>query len=349
MRAPLAPFLFLLCAASCDTEAPTSAATATSGNLSCDEVLAAFAPHSDLAQARCSADELSVASMGLPETDPADERDRAMVGITSWIQRVAIPYAMDWRLPRSPEWHDTYGHTTGRGPIAVAVDGVPIFHYEARPDESIDPTVYDAGSDTILRGELDQCGGHSGQGEDYHYHYAPVCLLAEQDLSLPIAFSLDGAPVYYGTGGTDYFGRGRYNDINELPGGSSASLDLCNAFRFDDGSFAYFTTTTPPYVLGCHRAPFDRSRQINVPFRGRPQGSAVLFGTTAGEAVSTRITSWTVSADETWRVEFDAYTGSAGGTAAVEYRQTDAARDCWAFTFYERAADTAGARETYCR
>ena len=320
----------------------------STGDLSCSEVLAAFAAHSDLADASCDDGTLSIAAMGLPETDPADERDRAMVGITSWIQRVAIPYEMNWSLPRNPEWLDDYGHTTGRGPIAVAVDGVPIFHYEARPDEQIDPTRYDPRSDTVVQGELDQCGGHSGQGEDYHYHYAPVCLLSRHDATAPIAFSLDGAPIYYGTGGTDYYGRGRYTDWNYLPGGDAASLDLCNAYRFDDGSFAYFTTAAPPYVLGCHRATFDRSRQINVPFRGRPQGSTVPSGTTAGEAVATNVTAWSED-DGVWRLEFDAYTGATEGTAAVEYEQTDAARDCWAFTFFERASDATGVTETYCR
>lgn len=335
--------------AGCSTpEASPDTPTTATGDLSCDEVLAAFAPYRDLADASCDDGTLSIASVGLPETDPADERDRAMVGITSWIQRVAIPYAMDWRLPRNPEWLDDYGHTSGIGPIAVAVDGVPIFHYEARPDPEIDPTRYDPRSDTVVQGELDQCGGHSGQGEDYHYHYAPVCLLSKQDLSKPIAFSLDGAPIYYGTGGTDYYGRGRYTDWNELPGGSTESLDLCNAYRFDDGSFAYFTTASPPYVLGCHRATFDRSRQINVPFRGRPQGSPVPFGTTAGEPVATNVTAWS-EADGVWRLEFDAYTGATEGTAAVEYEQTDAARDCWAFTFFERASDATGVTETYCR
>lgn len=148
----------------------------------------------------CSAEFLEVAATGLPDLDVESAEDVPMVGISSWIQRVPVPYDYNWRIPLSPTWLPEPVEASARGPIAVAVDGVPIFHYERRPDVSTSLDNYEARNDTVIQGELDQCGGHSGQGEDYHYHYAPVCLMDKHNPELPIAFGLDGTPIYYGEG-----------------------------------------------------------------------------------------------------------------------------------------------------
>ena len=65
----------------------------------------------------------------------------------------------------------------------MAVNGVPIFYLEPRPDVSTDPANYSPNFDTVLTGELDQCGGHASQGDDYHYHYAPIFLLSTHNLT----------------------------------------------------------------------------------------------------------------------------------------------------------------------
>lgn len=312
----------------------------------CEGYLSAFTNQRGLVTATCDGDTLQIVSAnGLPDPAPADPLDRAMVGVTSWIQRVPIPFALDWRIPSTPSFLSEYQQTTGIGPNAVAINGVPIFHYEARPEVNIDPTTYDPRSDTVRQGELDQCGGHAGQGEDYHYHYPPVCLLGEHDLSEPIAFGLDGIPIYFGTGGDDYYGRGRYSDVNNLPNQSSDSLDLCNAYRLEDGRYVYYTTAEPPYMIGCHRADFDRQRQINIPFSGRQQGSPVPFGTEAGEPFATNILDW--FEDELgYHLRFARDDGSTG---EVIYRQTDTVRDCWSFEFKSNTTDTSGVVEEYCR
>ncbi|MEL6930129.1 MAG: hypothetical protein AAFO95_16035 [Cyanobacteria bacterium J06600_6] len=72
-----------------------------------------------------------------------------MVGIKSWIQRVALPYDYDWRIPLSPDWQAEPVEASARGPIAVAVDGVPIFHYERRPDVSTLLDNYEERNDTV--------------------------------------------------------------------------------------------------------------------------------------------------------------------------------------------------------
>ncbi|MEL6882061.1 MAG: YHYH protein, partial [Cyanobacteria bacterium J06607_10] len=190
----------------------------------------------------CTPDFLEVNATGLPDLNFESIEDAPMIGIRSWIQRVPVPYDYQWRIPLSPAWQDEPVEASARGPIAVAVDGVPIFHYERRPDVSTSLDNYEQRNDTVIQGELDQCGGHAGQGEDYHYHYAPVCLMDEHNPELPIAFGLDGTPVYFGEGGDDYYGRGRYSDLSYLP---DEPLDKCNAIQFPDGGFAHFTTKTP--------------------------------------------------------------------------------------------------------
>ncbi|WP_038019426.1 YHYH protein [Synechococcus sp. PCC 7335] len=151
----------------------------------------AFELHLDSEAVNCSADFLEVAATGIPDLISEVSEDVPMVGIRSWIQRVLIPYDYQWRIPLSPTWLSEPTEASARGPIAVAVDGVPIFHYERRPDVSTSLDNHEQHNDTVTQGELDQCGGHAGQGEDYHYHYAPVCLMDKHSPDLPIAFCLE--------------------------------------------------------------------------------------------------------------------------------------------------------------
>ncbi len=163
----------------------------------CGDRSAQFAGYEDLVSVSCDDTYLFVHSAtGLPDPNPAIPEHRIMVDITAWIQRVRLPFSFEWKVPMQPAWLHDYEEASPRGPIGFAINGVPIFHYEARPDVSTDPSNYDPGSDAVLQGELDQCGGHAGQGDDYHYHYAPVCLLDEHDLSQPVGYGLDGVPLY---------------------------------------------------------------------------------------------------------------------------------------------------------
>ena len=52
-----------------------------------------------------------------------------MVDITAWIQRVPLPYEFKWKIPLEAMWVHPYEEASPRGPIAFAVNGVPIFHY----------------------------------------------------------------------------------------------------------------------------------------------------------------------------------------------------------------------------
>ncbi|MBE9136407.1 hypothetical protein IQ254_04185 [Nodosilinea sp. LEGE 07088] len=108
---------------------PTTADCAT------DE--AAFELHLNSEAVNCTADFLEVTATGLPDLTSGSHEDVPMIGITSWIQRVAVPYDYHWRIPLAPDWLAEPVEASARGPIAVAVDGVPIFHIEPRPFDAL--------------------------------------------------------------------------------------------------------------------------------------------------------------------------------------------------------------------
>ncbi|MGD1918258.1 MAG: YHYH protein [Pleurocapsa sp.] len=316
--------------------------TSSSPAADCTTFVDAFELHLDSEVVNCSADFLEVEATGLPDLTSGSSEDVPMVGIQSWIQRVAIPYDYQWRITLSPDWLDEPVEASARGPIAIAVDGVPIFHYERRPDASTSLDNYEERNDTVVQGELDQCGGHSGQGEDYHYHYAPICLMDEHNPELPIAFGLDGTPVYYGEGGDDYYGRGRYSDLDYLP---DETLDDCNALQLPDGSYVHFTTKTPPYVVGCHHGSFDSQLQIDPPpFDALAQRTPNPLGGSYGEPASTLITDFEENEDG-YRLAFDSLT-TPGVTSAILYRQISV--DCWEFEYQLVAGETGETTEA-CR
>ena len=288
----------------------------------------AFELHLNPEAVNCTADFLKVTATGLPDLTSGSSEDLPMVGIQSWIQRVAIPYDYQWRVPLSPDWLAEPVEASARGPIAVAVDGVPILHYERRPDVSTSLDNYEQRNDTVVQGELDQCGGHSGQGEDYHYHYAPICLMDEHNPELPIAFGLDGTPIYYGEGGNEYYGRGRYSDLSYLP---DEELDECNALQLPDGKFVHFTTKTPPYVVGCHHGFFDPELQIEPrPFDALAQRTNSPLGGSYGEPVSTLVTDFEKNENGEYRLAFNSLT-TPEVTSVILYRQTTEA--CWLFEY----------------
>lgn len=132
-----------------------------------------------------------------------------MVGITAWQQQVPIPlqYFINltnpegnsgslgygqpniWRLPLIPVPSSSpLPLTSGnfqRGAVAIAANGIPIFN----PRNN-------TGQFSYAIGELDAYGGHCGRADDYHYHIAPVHLQSVVGDGLPIAWSLDGYPIY---------------------------------------------------------------------------------------------------------------------------------------------------------
>jgi Raf kinase inhibitor-like YbhB/YbcL family protein len=112
-----------------------------------------------------------------------------------------------------------------RGAIAIAVNGVPIFN----------PIKNDGKTDTLIAGELDEYGGHCGRGDDYHYHIAPVHLEQTVGKGKPLAYALDGYPVY---------GYQQKSDKDYAP------LDKLNGHKDAQGNYHYHATKQYPYING---------------------------------------------------------------------------------------------------
>lgn len=140
---------------------------------------------------------LFVESDGLPHVPGAkiagEYSHPMMVGIKAWQQQVPLPQAYigenAWRIPLKPEFADKPVSAKAqlfRGAIALAANGVPIFN----------PIKNDGKTDTFLAGELDEFGGHCGRADDYHYHIAPLQLQKVLGKTTPVAYALDGFPIY---------------------------------------------------------------------------------------------------------------------------------------------------------
>jgi len=155
-----------------------------------------------------------------------------MIGITAWQQQVPLPqpYKGDnaWRIPLNPvpaQAPMSAKENFFRGAIALAANGVPIFN----------PIKNDGKTDTFLAGELDEYGGHSGRADDYHYHISPLHLQEVIGESLPVAYALDGYPIY---------------GLSEPDGSKVEKLDEWNGHVGPDGDYHYHSTKTYPYLNG---------------------------------------------------------------------------------------------------
>lgn len=167
-----------------------------------------------------------VESQGIPKTH------ELMAGITSWQQQVPISQCYTgsnaWSIPLNPEIASQPVPVNPqhfiRGAIALAINGVPIFN-----------PYTNTGVDALLDGQLDRFGGHSGRADDYHYHVAPLSLYEYTSDTLPIAYALDGFPV---------FGKKEPDGSNMLP------LDLNHGHYWKNGVYHYHGTTEAPYMIG---------------------------------------------------------------------------------------------------
>jgi hypothetical protein len=154
-----------------------------------------------------------------------------MVGIKSWQQQVPTvqPYSGSnaWSIPIKPVISSSPMSAKThflRGAIAIAVNGVPIFN-----------ALNNRGDDALLAGELDNWGGHCGRADDYHYHVAPLHLQSVVGKKVPIAYALDGFPIYGET---------------EVDGKKVTGLDSLNGHFDAKKNYHYHGTKTYPYING---------------------------------------------------------------------------------------------------
>lgn len=184
----------------------------------------AFASQSKVST-RFDSDYFYVESNGLAEHE-------MMAGITAWIDQVPTQHdytgSSAWQIPLKTQYStevlsiEDHFH---KGAIAIAVNGIPIFN------------PYNASNEISQQiGELDQYGGHSGRGDDYHYHVAPLHL--ETAANLPIAYALDGYPVYGST---------------EPDGSAMNPLDSYHGHEHSDGTYHYHGTVDFPYMIAAMR------------------------------------------------------------------------------------------------
>ena len=243
-------------------------------------VTAPFQKFADKVKARVDKDYLYVESDGMPAHP-------MMVGITAWQQQVPIPQPYNgdnsWRIPRHPvPAKSPMSAKTNffRGAIALAVNGVPIFN----------PIKNNGVTDTFLAGELDKWGGHCGRADDYHYHIAPVHLEQVVGVGSPIAFALDGYPIY----GFQHGGE---------------PLDSLNGHKDSQGNYHYHATKAYPYLNGGFYGHVDEENGAVSPQpRGRPARPHLppLRGA--------KITGFSRSAPRAFKVEYE-QNGAKGSVA----------------------------------
>jgi hypothetical protein len=169
-----------------------------------------------------------------------------MTGITAWQQQVPLPQRYmgrnAWQFPLFPvPAKEPMSAKTNffRGAIAIAANGVPIFN----------PIKNDGRTDTLLAGELDKWGGHSGRGDDYHYHIAPLVLQERLGSALPVAYALDGYPIY---------------GLTEPNGAPAGDLDDLNGHSTTQLGYHYHATKTYPYLNGgFHGEVVERGGQVD--------------------------------------------------------------------------------------
>jgi phosphatidylethanolamine-binding protein (PEBP) family uncharacterized protein len=199
------------------------AAAAAANAANAPQTAKAFLPFTKL-DLRADGEFLYVGSNGLPDHN-------MMVGITAWQQQVPLPqpYFNDnaWRIPLKPVPAKEPAMIKGRflrGAIALAVNGIPIFN----PQNNRGEISYEIG-------ELDEWGGHCGRADDYHYHIAPLHLQAQVGKGMPVAYALDGYPVY---------------GLTEPDGSPVANLDDCHGHEDAKIGYHYHASNKYPYVFG---------------------------------------------------------------------------------------------------
>ena len=164
-----------------------------------------------------------------------------MTGIVATNEQIPVP-APGYYAPIKFNPGFTGELLTRDSSLAVAVNGIPIFDYSSGGEMSSDELYhYHERQDTIHLKQLDICGGHTGRGDDYHYHELPRCMLeqmANKDENPIIGWGFDGFPLY----------------ANNNPDGTPiepGTLDVCNGQPDPVYGYRYHTSDQPPYIIQC--------------------------------------------------------------------------------------------------
>ncbi|MDR3402915.1 MAG: YHYH protein [Chthoniobacter sp.] len=240
-----------------------------------------------------------------------------MVGITAWQQQVPLPQNYTgnnaWRIPLVPVPAKTPASIKGRflrGAIALAANGIPIFNPQNNRGEV-----------SAEIGELDQWGGHCGRADDYHYHAAPLHLQSVVGKDKPIAYALDGYPIY---------------GLTEPDGSQPVGLDSFNGHTTAALGYHYHASTKYPYVNGgFHGEVVEAGGQVDPQPSAQPvrpagpplRGAKITGFETTGNSYKLayevngdkRAILYSVNADGT--IPFEYQNGSAGTTKETYTRR----------------------------
>lgn len=246
----------------------------------------AFAPKVSI---RADGQFLYVESDGMPAHN-------MMVGITAWQQQVPLPQpytgANAWRVPLNPVPAKTPASIKNRflrGAIALAANGIPIFNPQNNRGEI-----------SAEIGELDQWGGHCGRADDYHYHAAPLHLQSVLGKGQPIAYALDGYPIF---------------GLTEPDGSAPAQLDAFNGHSTPALGYHYHASLKYPYVNGgFHGEVVERDGQVDP----QPRAGGVREALQALRGA--RITGFTAKDGKAFSLKYTVATE----TRYVNYTQLDA-------------------------
>lgn len=241
-------------------------------------------------------DFLFVGSNGLPDHN-------MMVGITAWQQQVPLPqsYTGDnmWRIPLHPVPAKNPAIVEGhflRGAIALGVNGIPIFN----PQNNRGEVSYEIG-------ELDQWGGHCGRADDYHYHIAPLHLQEVAGKGMPIAYALDGYPIY---------------GLTEPDGSPVGKLDVCHGHEDAKVGYHYHASTKRPYLQSAfHGEVVEAEGQVVPQPRAQPvrPDTPPLRGAVITGFESTGSNSYKLSYQVDGDKRFVAYSINSDGTHPFEF------------------------------
>ena len=243
---------------STDDTADDSDGAAVSAGGSCDEIAALFvsagSANADLADPEvsgtCDGDNVVVASNGIPDYTYIE---------TSPGSPAAGNYV--FTIPATPTMADEVTDVPDLGTAAVALNGVPIYG----------PTEGTGGDGLSLEGALSECGSHNGP-TGFHIHqilttdntdclFSPAEVVAAPQL---VGYAFDGYPIY--TGIDQYTSSWELTDESLFATDTwaahsyvegSGDLDQCNGLTDADGNYAYYTTETFPYVIGCYSGVVD--------------------------------------------------------------------------------------------
>ncbi len=165
---------------------------------------------------------------------------QTMNGITSTNLQIPIPQnfqgANGWKIPLNPAIAASPTSVVD-GPLGVAINGLTIFN----PCTQGGCTT---GGDTKVLGQLDSCNGHAGRADDYHYHAAPTCMMADQPANYwdthPLGWALDGFAIF---GYRDADGTTATRDT--ICGGNTKTVPNAPA------GYSYHVTDASPYITSC--------------------------------------------------------------------------------------------------